>query len=151
MTLRSERVRVLLVEDDRAHAGLTREAFRDANIAVDVDIAATGDAALSNLLSVSRLERPHIIVLDLNLPGKTGHEVLAVLKQHPELRLIPVIVLTGSNNPAEAQQAYALGASCYIRKPMDVDEFFMAIRAIKDLWFKYGTLPNPEALAHSAT
>jgi CheY-like chemotaxis protein len=150
MTLRTQRVRVLLVEDDRAHAGLTREAFRDAEIAVDVDIATTGDAALTGLLAVSPADRPHIIVLDLNLPGKTGHEVLAALKEHRQLRFIPVVILSGSNNPAEAQRAYGLGASCFVRKPLDVDEFFMAVRAIKDLWFKFGTLPSPEGMAHSA-
>ena len=86
--------------------------------------------------------RPALIVLDLNLPRKDGREVLSEMKQDPDLRRIPVVVLTTSSAPEDIQKSYDLHANCYVVKPMGLDRFAQAARSIQDFWLSVTALPS---------
>jgi CheY-like chemotaxis protein len=86
--------------------------------------------------------RPDLILLDLNLPGKGGREVLAEIKADPDLRRIPVAVLTTSRAEQDVEQAYHLNANCYVTKPMDLDEFIAAVKTLISFWFNTAELPE---------
>jgi CheY-like chemotaxis protein len=86
--------------------------------------------------------RPDLILLDLNLPRKDGREVLAELKLDPDLRTIPVVVLTTSKDDKDISQAYQLQANCYIAKPVDFEQFVSALRAIEHFWLEVAALPT---------
>ena len=144
---RLETIVVLLVEDSPTDADLTREAFRETRVPVDLRIVKDGDEALDFLHGRPPHEdapRPDVILLDLNMPRKSGHEVLGELEGAPRLRRIPVIVLTSSEDEEDVHRAYGLSANCYITKPVDVDEFLAVIRSIDDFWLDLVTLPRRE-------
>ncbi|MBI4714607.1 MAG: response regulator [Nitrospirae bacterium] len=86
--------------------------------------------------------RPDVILLDLNLPRKDGREVLAEVKQDPDLRKIPVVVLTTSKAEEDVLRAYELNANCYITKPVDLDQFIKVVQTIEDFWFTIVRLPS---------
>ena len=139
------RLDVLLIENDPAAARLTKEAFKEAGLTDGVHAVPDGDEALTYLRSQrSNTSHPHpdIIFLDLHLPRKSGLDVLAELKSNPELALTPVVVVSGSANPAEVRKAYELHASCYIRKPDDLHEFLKFIRTCYEFWGMLVTLPT---------
>jgi|SRR5579884_3089333 len=138
-------IRVLLVEDNPADARLTREALAEGNVASELSIVADGVEAVRFLRregSYAHAPRPDLILLDLNLPRKSGREVLQEIKQDPDLRRIPVMVLTTSKAEEDLERAYSLHANCYIRKPVDLDEFLEVVRCIEHFWFTIVTLPN---------
>ena len=87
---------------------------------------------------------PDIIILDLNLPGKNGKEILSDIKNDERLSLIPVIIFTTSNAEYDIQTSYKLKANCYIKKPISVTEYIAAVNRIKDFWTSIVTLPNKE-------
>ncbi|MBI1896533.1 MAG: response regulator [Acidobacteria bacterium] len=137
---------VLLVEDNPGDVRLTQEAFKEGRAPVHLTVAWDGIEALEILYrrgphAASR--RPDLILLDLNLPRKSGREVLAEIKGHPELRSIPVIIMTTSKAEQDVQRAYSLSANCYIAKPVDYDEFLRVVRAIEDFWLSTVMLPQP--------
>lgn len=137
-------VDLLLIEDSDADARLTMEALRDARILNTVHTVKDGIAALKYLRREGEYRdaaTPDFIILDLNLPGKDGLEVLHEIKEDERLRSIPVIVLSSSKAEHDVAAAYAFQASCYINKPIDADQYFTAIRSLKELWFKVVTLP----------
>jgi len=137
-------IKILLVEDSPADARLTLEALRDARIVNEIYVVTDGEQTLNFLRNVSPHEdapRPDIVLLDLDLPKVDGREVLQEMKADPALKDIPVIVLTSSKKPEDVTDAYKQQASCYIKKPVDADQYFIAIRSLKELWFNVVTLP----------
>lgn len=145
-------IHVLLVEDSPSDARLTIEAMRDAGIKNDFHLARDGEEALQFLRKEGRFANsptPHFVLLDLDLPKIDGREVLEEMKADSALRRIPVIVLTSSKKEDDVSKAYDRQVSCYIRKPVDADQYFIALRVLKELWFKVVTLPEPLAAGPS--
>jgi chemotaxis family two-component system response regulator Rcp1 len=137
-------LRLLLVEDTPSDVRLVREALKETGIPVDMPVAGDGVEAMDYLRQVEfgMASRPDIILLDLNLPRKNGREVLADLKSSPNLKQIPVVVMTSSKADEDINGAYSLNANCYIAKPNDLIEYVNVIRAIEDFWFCTATLPD---------
>lgn len=134
---------ILLVEDNEGDAFLIESALKEAGFASRIRHVADGPSALEYLHSRPGGSRiPDLVLLDLNLPGMDGREILAQLKGDAELRRIPVIVLTTSDNPQDIQSSYDRLANCYVTKPVQIDEFFESIRAIAEFWFRVATLPG---------
>ena len=129
---------ILLVEDSAPDAMLIRQALNEAGVVADVEVVTDGELALARL---RRGPAPDLMLLDLNLPRKDGREVLAELKDDPALRTIPVIVLTTSNAERDVVRSYELSASCYITKPIDLDEFIRVVRSIESFWLTVVRLP----------
>jgi two-component system, chemotaxis family, response regulator Rcp1 len=141
-------VRVLLVEDNPADVGLVEEAFRDGRLRYELHVAEDGVAAMNFLHRKGKFTnapRPEIVLLDLNLPKKDGREVLEEAKSDPELREIPIIVLTTSDDEADVHRAYELHANCYMTKPVDIDDFIRKVRSIEDFWLTFVRLPSGRA------
>ena len=137
-------VHILLVEDSLADIELTLEALEEAKLLNEVQTVRDGAAALDCLHRRAGYEdarRPDLIILDLNLPKRSGHEVLADLKADPDLRRIPVAVLTTSAAERDVVQSYDLGANCYLTKPVDVGQFLAVVQSIEDFWFGVVRLP----------
>jgi CheY-like chemotaxis protein len=135
---------ILLVEDNPADVRFMRQALEEAQSTVRLSVAADGAQALDYLRrsgSYREATRPDLVVLDLHLPTKDGREVLAEMKGDPELRSIPVVVLTTSNSEEDIADAYRLHANCYITKPFDLDDYMAVIHAIEDFWIKLAELP----------
>ncbi|MCU1335599.1 MAG: response regulator [Bryobacterales bacterium] len=140
-------INVLIVEDNDADVQLTLTALRDARIANEVHVVGDGEEALAFLKhrgDYAAAPHPDLILLDLNLPGKDGFQVLEEMKADPELKTIPVIVVSGSDRESDITRAYSLQSSAYLVKPVDVDEYFTAIRAVKELWFHMVAPPPRE-------
>lgn len=137
-------LRLLVIEDSPSDVRLLEEALRENKIACEMVVACDGVEGLSHLKRVCRGEmaRPDLIILDLNLPRKNGREVLAEVKTSPDLRQIPVLVMTSSRSADDVTEAYTLNANCYISKPFDLDEYIQIFRSIEDFWFRTATLPE---------
>jgi len=138
-------VEILLVEDNPADVLMTRSAFEDFKLNNALHVVEDGVEALAFLHSQGAFTgspRPDLIMLDLNLPRKNGREVLAEIKNDPQLRNIPVVVLTTSSSEKDVFQAYDLHANCYIVKPVGFTSFVEAIKSIKNFWFSLVTLPS---------
>ncbi len=137
-------LRMLLVEDSPSDVRLIREALKETPLEVQVTLARDGVEAMEYLHNSETgfTERPDIIVLDLNLPRKSGREVLAEVKSAPSLKQIPVLVMTSSKADADVAQAYNLNANCYITKPGDLQQYVDVVRAIEQFWFLTATLPD---------
>ena len=136
---------VLLVEDSPGDVRLTKEAFKDAKVHVNLHVAADGTAAMAFLErhgEHANAPRPDLILLDLNLPKKGGREVLAEIKESPTLRSIPVVILTTSAAEADILQSYQLHANCYITKPVGLDGFLKVVRSIDSFWLSVVKLPR---------
>lgn len=141
-------IEILLVEDNPAEARLTVEAMRDARIPNRIHVVGDGDAALNFLNrtdSYAAAPRPDLILLDLDLPKLDGREFLAQIKGDLRLKDIPVVVITSSLKPEDVISSYRNQVSSYIQKPVDVDDYFEAIRSLKELWFHVVTLPKYSA------
>jgi two-component system, chemotaxis family, response regulator Rcp1 len=137
-------VEILLVEDNEGDARLAREALRDAKVRNNLYWVKDGVEAVAYLRNQGKYEglvRPDVILLDLNLPKKDGREVLADIKQDPELRRIPVVILTVSDAEEDILKSYDLHANCYIRKPLDLDQFMHVVKAIESFWLTIVKLP----------
>jgi two-component system, chemotaxis family, response regulator Rcp1 len=138
-------VEILLVEDNPADVRLTVEVLRDGRVQNHLSVARDGVEALAFLRREGRYAgaaRPDLILLDLNLPGKDGREVLAEVKSSPDLKAIPVIVLTTSADDRDVARSYELHANSYITKPVDFDQFLAAVRSIEDFWLTRVRLPR---------
>jgi CheY-like chemotaxis protein len=135
---------VLLVEDDPGDAGLVRIAMRRSHHPCRLHHVKDGGEALAFLRRCDghhHAPRPDLILLDLNLPGRSGHEILEEIRADSLLREIPVVILSTSGAERDIKKAYSLGASSYVSKPMDVDAFTAAIHSIEDFWFGTAQLP----------
>jgi CheY-like chemotaxis protein len=138
-------VEILLVEDNPGDVRLTEEAFKEAEVSNRMTVARDGVQALAMLRNAGREDAPplpDIILLDLNLPRMDGRELLAEIKADPDLRHIPIVVLTTSNAPADIRKAYGLNANCFVTKPVDLDDFMDVVRAIEAFWLTVVTLPS---------
>jgi chemotaxis family two-component system response regulator Rcp1 len=139
---------ILLVEDNPADVRLTREALLEGKIRHELQVAKDGVAALACLhhqAPFQKAKRPDLILLDLNLPRKDGRAVLEEIKTDPDLRSIPVVVLTSSQSDEDILKTYDLHANGYIIKPVDIEQFFKVIRQIKEFWMSIVLLPAHEA------
>jgi two-component system, chemotaxis family, response regulator Rcp1 len=138
---------ILLVEDSPEDVLLTREALRDARVANHLVHVSDGDEALQHLRREGKhagATRPDLVLLDLNLPRKSGREVLCEVKEDPNLRRIPVVILTTSQAEEDVLKAYNCNANCYISKPVDLDQFIKVVRSIEDFWLTIVKLPAHE-------
>lgn len=136
---------ILLVEDDPGDAGLTRAALAHAKLMCNLHHVCDGVEALEFLRKQGAYQdkpTPHLILLDLNMPRMGGREVLEVLRTDPQLHKIPVVVLTTSDVEADIEASYRLGANSFITKPVDIDQFIEAVKAIGDYWFSIVRLPG---------
>ena len=135
---------VLLIEDSEPDIVLTTEAFEDARINVELVVAKDGAAAFTILDEAARGERtvPELILLDLNLPKIDGLEILEHIKNQPESKAIPVIVMTSSKSPTDKRGAYERHANSFITKPLDPEEFLAIVRGIEDYWITLVRLPS---------
>jgi CheY-like chemotaxis protein len=141
---------ILLVEDSPEDFEATVRALRKAGLANPIFRCEDGDEALDFLYRRGRFAapeaapRPGIVLLDLNLPGTDGREVLAAVKSDPALRSIPVVVLTTSTDERDIDRCYQAGANSYISKPVDLDGFMQAVQSLKDFWFEIVIVPKAE-------
>ncbi len=141
-------IRVLLVEDNPADADLTRETLEGSKLHVDLSVAKDGVQALAFLNrrgEFAQVPRPDLILLDLNLPKKDGRQVLSEIKANADLRGIPVVVLTSSDAEKDIAQSYALGANCYVTKPVDLRAFQTIVQAVEGFWVTVVRLPGAES------
>jgi CheY-like chemotaxis protein len=139
-------VDVLLVEDDEGDILMTREAFEFHKIRNPLHVVTDGEQALHFMRRTgpyAGAPRPGLILLDVNLPRRSGLEVLAELKQDPELAVLPVVMLTTSQAEEDILRSYELHANAYVTKPVDFDNFIAAIRQIDDFFLTLVQLPNP--------
>lgn len=140
----SSPVHILIVEDNSTDVMIMREAFSSSNLNATLHVASNGEDAMKFLRRVGEhaaAPRPDLILLDLNMPRKNGHEVLEELKSDKLLLRIPVVVLTTSQAEDDVSRAYAAHANCYIRKPLDFESFDELMRGILQFWFGLVTLP----------
>lgn len=135
---------ILLVEDNPGDARLAQEALKEGRMTSRLKVVVDGVEAMSYLRregGYADAARPNLVLLDLNLPRKDGRQVLAEMKADPELRRIPVVVLTTSQAGQDILRSYDLHANCYITKPVDLDRFIAVIRSIEEYWCSVVTLP----------
>lgn len=138
-------VNILLVEDNPGDVRLAQEAFKQGNLKVQLDVVMDGMEAIHYLhrrMPYQYSNRPDLILLDLNLPKKDGREVLWEIKKDPNLRFIPVVILTTSTAEQDILQSYNLHVNCYINKPLDFDRFFDIIKRIEEFWLNTAILPT---------
>jgi CheY-like chemotaxis protein len=141
----SDLVDILLVEDNAGDVRLTKEVLRDSKVRNNLMVAVNGDEALCCLRKQGKYKdanRPDLILLDLNLPIKDGRQVLAEIKEDPDLKRIPVVILTTSKAEEDILKTYNLHANCYVTKPVDLDQFVTVVKSLEDFWLAIVKLPN---------
>jgi len=146
----SRTIEILLVEDNPGDARLTLEAFKEGKVLNHLSVVTDGVEALAYLRREgihSAARPPDLIILDLNLPRKSGREVLAEIKADARLKAIPVVVLTTSEDEQDIARAYNQHANCYITKPVDLDQFLRVVQSIESFWLTLVRLPSGEACA----
>lgn len=140
---------ILIVEDSDEDFFATTRAFKKAKLSNPVVRCEDGDEALDYLLQTGRFAdkglspRPAIVLLDLNLPGTDGREILKEMKDNPELKDIPVIVMTTSSNDWDVNKCYKYGANSYVLKPISFEGYINAVQKLNDYWFNIVLLPKP--------
>jgi two-component system, chemotaxis family, response regulator Rcp1 len=137
-------IEILLVEDNPGDVRLTREALKEGKVVNNLQIVEDGEEALSYLRRqgpYTQATRPDLILLDLNLPKKSGREVLAEIKEDPDLRRIPVVILTVSEAEQDIIKSYNLHANCYITKPVNLEQFMDVVQSIENFWLTVVMLP----------
>ena len=140
-------VEILLVEDNPADVEITRQGFRKGKIANNLHIAMDAEEAMAFLRregSSSNAPRPDLILLDLNLPGRDGRELLSDIKSDKDLGEIPVVILTTSNAESDIRQSYKLHANAFMTKPVDFTQFVEMVQSISSYWFSLVLLPPKE-------
>ena len=137
-------VDVLLVEDNPGDVRLTKEALREAKFRNRLNVVTDGEEAMAYLRregKYAEASRPDLILLDLNLPRKDGREVLSEIKADPELRRIPVVVVTSSKAEEDVVRTYDLHANCFVTKPVGLEEFMHVVRSVEEFWLGIVRLP----------
>ncbi|MCJ7667972.1 MAG: response regulator [Anaerolineae bacterium] len=137
-------VEILLVEDNPGDVRLMQEGFKESKVRNTLHVVRDGVEALAFLRGggeYADAPRPDLVLLDLNLPKKDGREVLAEIKEDPDLKRIPVVVLTISKAEEDILRSYNLHANCYITKPIDLEQFLGVVKAIDEFWFTIVKLP----------
>ena len=143
----SHTLQILLVDDNPADTELTRQCFRESRIPNEVHSVSNFEATLAFLKregEFSKSLRPDLVLLDLNMPGVDGREILAAIKGNPKLLTIPVVILTTSDADYDVEGAYRLHANSYLRKPADLDEFVELADAVCAYWGRYVIAPPGE-------
>ena len=138
-------IEILLVEDNPGDVRLTTEALRDAKVRNNLTVAPDGVEALAMLRREGRyaaVPRPDLILLDLNLPRKSGREVLQEVKQDDALKHIPVVILTTSKAEQDIVEGYRLQANAYVTKPVDLEQFLKVVQTIEQFWLEIVRLPQ---------
>ncbi|HKV91836.1 MAG TPA: response regulator [Candidatus Angelobacter sp.] len=147
-------VEILLVEDNPGDVRLTREAFLEARLQNHLSVVPDGIEALDFLRRKGKhanAPRPDLILLDLNLPRKDGREVLTEIKADPDLKAIPVVVLTTSAADQDIKRSYELHANCYITKPVDLNQFLETMNVVEEFWLSVVKLPPKKSGEGDAT
>lgn len=142
----SASIEILLVEDNPGDVRLTREALRDARMRNTIHIAADGVEAIAFLRKQGKFAdapRPDLILLDLNLPRKSGREVLQEIKEDEQLKHIPVVILTTSQAEHDILESYRLRANAYVTKPVDLEQFLKVVQSIEQFWLEIVKLSRP--------
>lgn len=141
--------RILLVEDSPGDVRLVREALNGTFSAVHLEVARDGMEATEylNKSEAGVVPRPDLMLLDLDMPRKSGRELLSEVKTSPTLKQIPVIVMTSSHLDEDVKLVYSLNANCFIRKPNDLVDYFNVIKGIEDFWFFTAILPDAHRYA----
>lgn len=137
-------IEILLVEDSPGDVRLTREALKEGKVLNNLHVVKDGVEAIAFLRregQYAHAVRPDLILLDLNLPKKSGTEVLAEIKEDPDLKRIPVVILTVSQAEEDILKTYNLHANCYIKKPVELNQFMEVVQAIEDFWLAIVKLP----------
>jgi len=137
-------INILMVEDNRADVRLVKEVLREGKIYVNLIVAEDGEEAIAYLRKEDKykdVELPDLILLDLNMPKKSGHELLDDMKGDNNLKHIPVIVMTVSNAEEDVLKSYNLHANAYIVKPVELDQFIIAVKSIENFWLTIVKLP----------
>ena len=130
-------MKILLVEDDPGDVELTLQALDQSQLALDLRVVSNGELALAFLRQEgehSSTERPHLVILDLNLPGLHGLEVLAEIRSDQHLLPIPVVIFSTSSAPEDINKSYELGANCYLQKPTDLEDASAIVQWIENFW-----------------
>jgi len=138
-------IHILLVEDNEGDIVLTKEAFEEAKILTKLSVVRDGKEALDFLTKQGKYtnaDMPDMLLLDVNLPKKNGHQVLQYIKGDENLKHIPVIMLTTSSSPKDINLSYNNYANCFITKPVDVHEFIGVIATIENFWISIVKLPS---------
>ncbi|MEX0813462.1 MAG: response regulator [Chitinophagales bacterium] len=141
MTLKP--VHILLVEDNEGDVFLTLEAFEESKVKTEISVAKNGREALDFLYKrgdFAEAKKPDLVLLDINIPIYNGHQVLEQIKTDPNLKKIPVIMLTTSSNQKDIEKAYSNHSNSYVKKPIEMDEFLDAILKIEEFWLQLSTL-----------
>ena len=136
---------ILIAEDSPTDVMLMREALEFAKLLNSLHVVDNGVEAMSFLRKEGRYSqapRPDLVLLDLNMPRKNGHEVLAEIKADDDLKMIPVIILTTSRSESDIGRSLNLHANCYVTKPVDFEVFAEVVRSIEGFWFNVVKLPN---------
>ena len=143
--MKTRPIEILLAEDNPADARLTLEGFNSTEAQHNITVLEDGQQVIDYLIR-ERQNRdkgyPNLIILDLNMPKKTGHEVLADLKSDEQWSMIPVIIFTASDAPNDILKAYRLQANAYLTKPIDFGEFTKLVKSIDEFWFNFVKLPT---------
>jgi chemotaxis family two-component system response regulator Rcp1 len=137
-------IEILLVDDSLGDVRLAKEAVKESKLLNNLSVVNDGEEAMAFLRNEGKYvdsPRPDLILLDLNMPRKDGREVLAEIKADPDLKRIPVVILTVSKAEEDVLKAYNLYANCYVTKPMDMGQFTRIVKSIDDFWFTIVTLP----------
>ncbi len=138
-------IHILLVEDNEGDILLTKEAFEDAKLLTRLSVVRDGKEAVDFLNkhgAFKEVETPDLLLLDVNLPKKNGHEVLKFIKEDENLKHIPVIMFTTSSSEKDINLSYQNHANCYITKPVDVNDFLSVITKVENFWISVVNLPT---------
>lgn len=147
MSEKIEPINILLMEDSQGDVRLVQEALKEGKLHNRLFVVRDGVEGMDFLLKRNRYRevlRPDLVLLDLNMPKKDGREVLAEIKQHEDLKRIPVVILSTSTSEVDILKTYNLHANCYIVKPLNLDEFIRVVRSIESFWLSIVKLPSGE-------
>lgn len=145
MSGRDDSITILLVEDNLGDVRLIKVAFSEINLDATFHTVTDGEQALNFLAQEGEYEPmdlPDLVLLDLNLPRKDGHEVLEEMQKSPELAQIPVIILTSSESKRDVKKSYRLCANAYLKKPADPEKLVSIAQSIEEFWFESAELPS---------
>jgi len=144
MKTEAQPIDMLLVDDNPGDVRLTQEVLRDSKLINRLCVVTDGEQAMDFLKRRSTYTgaiRPDLVLLDLNLPRKNGREVLSEIKTDPDLKRIPVVILTSSQAEEDVLKSYDMHANCYITKPVDLDQFVQVVKSIENFWVSIVKLP----------
>jgi CheY-like chemotaxis protein len=136
---------ILLVEDNEGDIILTTEALEESNLVSKINVVKNGKDAIDYVFNIGKYEqavRPDLILLDVNLPLKSGYDVLKALKSNEETNQIPIIMLTTSSSENDVNKSYSYHANCFITKPVDLNDFHLAMAKIEQFWLNLVLLPS---------